>query len=206
MEIPPEITYRSIDRTDALEELILEKAAKLDDIHDKLISCRIAVEKLQEHQNSGSPYRVRIVLRVPPGQELVVSRESGEGQGTERLSTTVNSAFDALRRQLLKVKEKQQGEVKAHPQQDVIGHVVRLFPENDYGFLRSVEGRELFFHRNSVLNDDFDRLQIGTGVRYFPSEGEKGPQASTVQIVDKPGADAAKVPESGIEPPRGWQA
>ncbi len=204
MEIPPEIVYRNIEKSDALEDLIRDHAAKLDELHEKLISCRIAVEKAQE-QSSGSPYRVRIILRVPPGKELVATREPGEGQINERLTTAVNSAFDAIRRQLLKQKEKQQGEVKAHPQQDLIGHVVRLFPENDYGFIRSVEGRELFFHRNSVLNEDFDRLEIGTGVRYFPGEGEKGPQASTVQIVDKPGVRAAKVSDPRVEQPAGWK-
>ncbi|MFZ0243504.1 MAG: HPF/RaiA family ribosome-associated protein [Desulfobacterales bacterium] len=205
MEIPPEIAYRNVEKSAGLEELIREKAAKLDEIHDKLISCRIAVEKAQE-QSSGSPYRVRIVLRVPPGKELVVAREPGEGQVNERLTTAVNSAFDAIRRQLIKLKEIQQGEVKTHPQQDLIGHVVRLFPRNDYGFIRSVEGRELFFHRNSVLNEDFDRLEIGTGVRYFPGEGDKGPQASTVQIVDKPGVRAAKVTDPRSEQPAGWKA
>jgi len=38
------------------------------------------------------------------------------------------------------------------------------------------------------LNDDFDRLEIGTGVRFVEEPGEEGPQASTVQIVDKPGS------------------
>jgi len=203
MEIPPEIAYRNIDKSADLEELIREKAAKLDEIHDKLISCRIAVEKAQE-QSSGSPYRVRIVLRLPPGRELVVTREPGEGQVNEKATTAVISAFDAIRRRLVKFKQKQQGEVKTHPQPDLIGHVVRLFRENDYGFIRSVEGRELFFHRNSVLNEDFDRLEIGTGVRYFPGEGEKGPQASTVQIIDKPGVRVGSSGEAAIEPPLGW--
>jgi hypothetical protein len=55
------------------------------------------------------------------------------------------------------------------------------------------------------LHDDFERLEIGTGVRYFPSEGEQGPQASTVQIVDKPGSRASKVEDSHVELPEGWK-
>ena len=33
---------------------------------------------------------------------------------------------------------------------------------------------EVYFHRNSVLHDDFDRLTIGMGVRYVAEDGEKG--------------------------------
>jgi cold shock CspA family protein/ribosome-associated translation inhibitor RaiA len=205
MEIPPEITYRDVRKSAALEKLILEKAAKLDQVHEKLISCRIAVEKVQEHQRSDSPYRIRIIVRVPPGKELVVSREPGEGQLNEQLKTALNSAFEAMRRRLLKLKAKQQGEVKTHPQQKLIGYVVRLFPAKGYGFIRSVEGRDLYFHRNSVLHDDFKRLQIGAGVRYFPRQGEKGPQASTVQIVDKPGVSVSKVADPQVELPAGWE-
>ncbi len=205
MRVPPEITYRGIEKTDAIERLIHEKAAKLDEVHDGVVSCRIALEKRQESQRSGSPYRVRIVTRVPPGHELVVRRENSEGDMHDRLQTTVADAFNALRKQLIKLKEKQQGDVKSHPEQETVGYVVRLFREEGYGFLRTPEGEELYFHRNSVLNDDFDRVEIGSGVRYFPRAGEKGPQASTVQIVDKPGVRASRIPEAHLEPPEGWK-
>jgi cold shock CspA family protein len=45
---------------------------------------------------------------------------------------------------------------------------------------------EVYFHRNSVLHGEFDRLAIGMGVRYTAEVGEKGLQATSVQIVDKP--------------------
>lgn len=206
MEIPLEITYRDVEKNDALEALIREKAAKLEEIQEDIVSCRIAVEKVQEHQRSGSPYRIRIVTRIPPNNELVVSREPGEGQVNEQLKTAVNKAFEAMRRQVIKQKEKQQGDVKSHAQEAAfIGHVLRLHPDGAFGFLRSVEGREVYFHRNSVLHDDFDRLEVGTGVRYVPQEGAQGPQASTVQIVDKPGARASKVSDPSLDMPEGWQ-
>lgn len=205
MQVPLEITYRDIEKNDALETLIREKAAKLEEIQEDIVSCRIAVEKVQEHQRSGSPYRIRIVTRIPPGKELVVSREPGEGEINEQLKTAVNKAFDAMRRQVLRQKEKQLGEVKTHTQEPFLGHVVRLDPDQDFGFLRSLEGREIYFHRNSVVHDDFDRLEIGTGVRFVAQEGAQGPQASTVQIVDKPGARAGRVEEPKVDTPEGWQ-
>ena len=204
MEVPPEITFRGLEKSDEIETHILDKAAKLDDIHPGLVSCRVAVEREQEHQRTGSPYRVRVVVRIPPGKELVGRREPGEGEINERLQTAVTAAFDAVRRQLIKTKDKQQGKVKTDPGQEMVGYVVRLLRDQGYGFIRDVDGREIYFHENAVLQDDFKRLEIGTGVRYFPSVGEKGPQASTVKIVDKPGSRASEVEDPQVEPPKGW--
>jgi cold shock CspA family protein len=65
------------------------------------------------------------------------------------------------------------------------GIVEKLFEEG-YGFLRELgDDRQVYFHRNSVQHDDFERLAIGTEVRFTPREGDDGPQASSVQIVDK---------------------
>jgi len=148
-----------------------------------MISCRVAVEKPQEHPRSGSPYRVRIQVRIPPGHEIVAERKPGEGEMHDPLPKVVRSAFDAAERQVRELIAKRRGDVKVHPDQQVTAVVVRLFHEQGYGFLKNLEdGREIFFHKSSVTHDDFQRLKIGTGVRYVESAGEEGPQASTVQI------------------------
>jgi len=183
MEVPLEISFRGVDKINDIEDLIHAKAAKLEKICDHIISCRVAVEKPQEHQQSGSAFRVRINVRVPPGHDLVVRRESTSGYLHEKLPVVLSGAFDAALRQLQKLMAKQHGQVKSHPEQE---NEIRLNTEKGYGFIKTLEGRELYFHRNSVLNDDFDRLEIGTGVRFAAAVGEEGPKASTVQIIDKP--------------------
>ena len=55
-----------------------EKAAKLKHVCDAIISCRIAIERPHRHEKTGNPYRVRIAMTVPPGKELVVTREARE--------------------------------------------------------------------------------------------------------------------------------
>jgi cold shock CspA family protein/ribosome-associated translation inhibitor RaiA len=205
MEVPPEITFRGLDKTDEIEAHIRGRADKLDDIHPGIISCRVAVEKDQEHQRSGSPFRVRVVVRIPPGKELVVRRETGKGEIGERLQAVITEVFDAVQRQLVKTKDKLQGKVKSSPEQEVNGHVVRLFRGEGYGFIRSVDGQEVYFHRNAVLHDGFERIEIGTGVRFVAAQGEEGPQASTVQIADKPGRRAAAVDDPQVDLPDGWK-
>jgi cold shock CspA family protein len=187
MRLPLEITYRNVPKSDKLERLVFRNAQKLDRFCDHVMACRIAIEKPHEHQKSGNAYRVRIDLTVPPGHELVVKREPGEGSLHDDLSTVVRNAFAAAQRQLKKLVEQQRGHIKRHPENELGAVVVRLFRRKGYGFLKTPEGREIYFHRNSVLNNDFTRLTVGTGVRFVEEQGEKGIQATTVQIVDKPG-------------------
>jgi cold shock CspA family protein/ribosome-associated translation inhibitor RaiA len=205
MKVPLEISFRGMDKIDAAEILIREKAADLERICSDIMSCRVAVEVPQQHQRSGRSYRVRITVSIPPGHEAVVRRESSEGMIHDELPAVIRDAFDAARRQVQKIVEKRRGQVKSPPGDVPIAFVVRLFREEGYGFIKDTDGRDLYFHKNAVLHGDFDRLEIGTGVRFEEGEGEKGPQASTVQIVDKPGARVGASGESPVEPPPGWK-
>ncbi|MFP4417195.1 MAG: HPF/RaiA family ribosome-associated protein [Chitinispirillaceae bacterium] len=195
MRIPLEISYRGVEKNDSIEELIREKAGKLERICDYISSCRVAVEQPQKYQSSGNPYRVRLDITVPPGHELAVIRPSGKGDMHADLPAVIRAAFEAAERQLRELKGKQRRDVKTHPDQQTQAIVVDLYKQQDYGFIRTLDGRQVYFHRNAVLHDDFDRLEIGTGVHFNEVDGEKGPQASSVQIIDKPGARPPKTTE-----------
>ncbi len=188
MQKPFELVFRDLEKSPAIEELANEKVAKLERICDYMIGATVVIEKPQSFQQYGNPYQVTIVITVPPGKEIVVKREPAQSEMHDPLDAVVRDAFEAVERQLKRVVEKQRGETKEHPDQQAAAIVEELVPEEDYGFLQTVEGRRIYFHRNSVLNNDFDRMERGTGVRYVEELGEKGPQASTVQIVDKPGS------------------
>lgn len=204
MQVPLIMTFRNVRKTEDVEELILRQSAKLERFCDHIISCRVAVEKPQEHQRTGNPFRVRIDVTVPTEHEVVVTRESSKGDLHDQLPTVLRSAFEAMRRQLKKLVAKQRRDIKTHPEQEVGGFVVTLFREEGYGFIKSVDGREIYFHRNSLLEKGFERLEIGTGVRWNEEEGEQGPQATSVRIVDKPGS-VINVEQGTMEPPLGWR-
>ena len=55
----------------------------------------------------------------------------------------------------------------------------------EFGFLKPPTAIEIYFHRNSVLDDGFARLSIGARVTFAEEMGEKGPQASTVRLMGK---------------------
>lgn len=178
MQVPIQITSHDFPLPGSVETEIRERAEKLETYYDGIIRCRVVVEAPVGHHRSGGPYDVRVVLTVP-GAELVVNR-----QAAEDLPIAVRDAFDAMRRRLEDYARHQRGDVKSHstvPQ----ARVVRLLREEGYGFLETADGREVYFHSNSVLPPGFFQLEVGTEVRFAEEQGVKGPQASTVTIVGK---------------------
>ena len=206
MKIPPEITYRNLEKTEAIDNLVREKIAKLEQFCDYINSCHVVVEKAHENPSSGSPYRVSIDLTVPHSREIAVVENPDTGKQYPPLEAVIRDAFEAARRQIVSLSTEQQGERKSHPEQRMDAVVTKLFPEGGYGFIKAIDtGKEIYFHRNSVTNDDFERIEVGTGVRYKEIEGEMGPQATTVQIIDKQGShqESADTPDEA-ETPLGW--
>ncbi len=208
MQVPLELSTRGLTEPQAaiararVEQLV----EKLDHHVHGIISCRVAVERPQQHQRYGTPWRVRIEVTLAPNKILVVSREPGQGHVHEELVTAIGDAFRTMDRQLENAVEKRRGDVKHHEPPDETGLVIRLFPEEGYGFIRTELGEEVYFHRNAVTNHAFERLSIGTLVRFVQTLGEKGPQATTVQIVDKPGVrTTARRGEVNPDLPAGWE-
>lgn len=175
MKLPLEISARDVRLRDETEDLIREKATKLDRLYDRIISCRVRVEMPHRSQRSGMTYNVRIDITVPGG-ELNIKREPDED-----LHIAIVNSFDTAQRRLKEYAEKQRGEVKTHMEKPV-ARVTKLFPEEGYGFLQTVEGREVYFHENAVLDGKFASLQVGTPVSFIEKSGDKGAQASSVSV------------------------
>ncbi len=193
MQKPLELTFKDIDRSDAIESLVHEKVDRLEQFCDNITSCFVIIEKPQKHQSSGNPFKVVIEVRIPPNKNLVVRRDPGEGEMHDPLDAVVRDAFAAMERQVKKTTELQRNEMKTPADAQVVGIVREVVADEGYGFLQTLDGRDIYFHKNAVVHDDWGRLEVGTGVRYVEREGEEGPQASTVQIVDKPGARRSHV-------------
>jgi cold shock CspA family protein len=207
MKVPLEVSYRGMDteKSEALGDQVRREVARLERVCDYISSCRVAVEHPQTRVRVGNPYRVRIDMTVPPGHELCVTREPGEGNGRDAVEVVVKQAFDAARRQLDKLVRRQRGDVKSHPEEeDNEAFVIRIFRDEGYGFIKTPTGEEVYFHQNAVTNHGWDRITIGTGVRFVAVDGVNGPQASTVEIIDKPGARFAGF-ASAVDMPLGWE-
>ena len=183
MQLPVTITYRGVEKTDQLDNLIRTKAARLDRFCDHISRCDIAIEQPNQAQHSGNPFRVRVDVTVPPGHELVADEKQIEHEMHEPLSKVINDAFKNMERQVKELSEKQRHEVKTHSEPRAL--IAKLF--TDYGFITGFMGTDIYFHRNAVIGMAFEELKVGMEVRYDESHGQMGPQASTVHVVSTGG-------------------
>ncbi len=185
MDIPLQVSFRNMDRSEAVEARVREKAEKLEQFYGHLTSCRVLVEAPERRRHKGKLFHVRIELGLP-GKELVVSRHPKDKHAHEDVYVAVRDAFDAARRQLEDRVRKMGGKVKSH-EVPLHGKVLRLFPYEGYGFIAASDGREIYFHKASVLREGFDQLEVGSEVRLVVAVGEsaQGPQASTVDPIGK---------------------
>jgi cold shock CspA family protein len=82
----------------------------------------------------------------------------------------------------------------------------KIFADEGYGFLRSLDGEEIYFHRNSIVGVRFENLEPGAGVNFTAELGDKGLQASTVQVIqNSPGRNEKEQQGGDDVSPLGWQ-
>jgi len=172
-----------MDSSPALEAKIRERADELEHFYDRITGCHVVVEAVQQRHHQGNLYRVGIDMTVP-GAELVANRSPGEHHAHEDAHVALRDAFDSIRRQLEEYARQRRGDTKSH-ELPPHGRVRETIPGENYGIIDSADGKELYFHRNSLLNATLEELQAGDEVRYAEEVGEQGPQASSVTLVGK---------------------
>lgn len=183
MKQPLQINFRDIPPSEAVEARVREKAAGLDKFYDQIMTCRVMIEAPHGHHHKGNLYHIGIDLTVPNG-EIVINRDPKDHHAHEDVYVAIRDAFDAARRKLQDYARIQRGDVKSH-EKPPHGTVSELVPHEDFGRIQTSDGREIYFHRNSFIDGDFDNLEIGDKVRFVEEAGEKGPQASTVHLIGK---------------------
>jgi ribosomal subunit interface protein len=169
-----------MDPSPAATAHVEKRAAKLDTFFDRLVRCHVVLEAPHRHHKHGKRYHVRIDLGVP-GKELVVSKNMEDNK--EDLHAAIDDAFGDAER-VLEEHGRQLRDTRPR-EAPPVGIVSKLFLERGYGFHEARDGHEVYFHRNSVLGKPFEKLAVGTKVRFAEEDGDKGPQASTVHVVNE---------------------
>jgi cold shock CspA family protein len=177
MKLPLEIAFENMPHS----EEVRAKADKLNEFCGRIMRCRVVVAVPHKHHEHGNCYQVRIDLTVT-GQEILVNREAPEHLSYKDVRVAIRDAFDSARRKLEDYARRRRHDVKSH-EPAPHAKVARVNAEGGHGFLETSDGREVYFHRNSVLHGRFDALKPGTEVTFVEEAGEKEPQASTVTVV-----------------------
>jgi ribosome-associated translation inhibitor RaiA len=91
-----QISYRNMQSSGSVERQVRERFTQLEKIYDRLISCRVVIEKAPEE---GETFHVHVEMAVP-GREIVVRRDPGDNRAHSDAHLAIRRAFDAARRQL----------------------------------------------------------------------------------------------------------
>lgn len=178
MAVPVQVTFRDFPSSDAVNAHVARRAAKLETFTTRISRCHVVVEAPHRHRTHGPRFHVRIDIRVP-GRELVISKTPRGAK--EDLHTALDDAFADAERVLRTYASMLQPDGHVHEGPET-GVVSKLFFDRGYGFLETVDGREIYFHENSVRGARFAELTQGTRVKFAEEDGDKGPQASTVHV------------------------
>jgi cold shock CspA family protein len=142
------------------------------------------VEKAQRRHHQGNLFRVRIEVDAPR-KELAVTHTGPRDHAHEDVYVAIRDAFRAAVRQLEDHVRERGGKVKTHVV-PLHGTVRVVDHPGGFGFVETVEG-EVYFHRNSVIEAEFDAIEPGSKVRLEVAEreGDEGWQATTVRLIGK---------------------
>jgi cold shock CspA family protein/ribosome-associated translation inhibitor RaiA len=154
-------------------EKIEEELARLQKhYHDPMLHARVAIIGTGHHRLGA--FEVHLVVTVP-GDTITLVRQG------DMVMPLMVEAFDALDRRLAEHSQVVQQKVKTHEEFVQHGRVARLFPDDDYGFIETNEGLEVYFHAHAVKHGKFSHLTPGTAVTFAQETGDQGPQAIWVQ-------------------------
>ena len=167
------INVRNTELLKEWEDKIGEEVSKLESRYPEIIHDLRFTIVAPSHHRLGA-FEIRAVSTVP-GDTIVVKNNG------ELVIPLIGDVFNDLNRQLREYNRKRQ-HLTRQELSCGIGRIRRVVPKGEYGFIQSTDGREIYFHKNSLKNCAYDDIQEGDSVEFSVDEGEKGPRATWVKL------------------------
>ncbi len=169
------IEPRNLTMLPEWEERINKELSRVNSHNPGLIHhARVALMGTPHHKLGA--FEVHVNCTVPEKRNIVVKKKG------ELVLPLLVEAFDALDLELREYNRTRQEVVREEPEASR-GIIVRLFPEEDYGFIMSEEDYEVYFHKNAVKDTKFQKLSIDDRVEFGEEAGDEGPQATWVRRI-----------------------
>jgi ribosome-associated translation inhibitor RaiA len=115
MDIPLELSFHNLEPSESLKAAVQEHVARLEQLHDHIIGCRVSIEMPHKSQKaSGNLPDVHIVVRVP-GKEIAVTKElahAGHKKSATDAYAVLDNAFAVAASRLKDYRRIAHGEVK----------------------------------------------------------------------------------------------
>lgn len=195
--MPPfQVRYRNVPAAASLEHAIQRKVEDLWKTCPEIMDCQVLVERSSPEQVHGNLFHVRIEAAVPHADPLIVSHHHPRRLALKNARTAVEDAFAAMHRVAAEYRDRLHRDTR--PRHHALqGEVSALSPGTDSGRIVTPDGKEIYFHRNSLKHGDYDQLETGSAVSFEEEMGEEGPQAVFVKVERGPGALGRKARARG---------
>jgi cold shock CspA family protein len=186
MQTPVEIDFQGLKGNEQLRACVMKNISVLEQRFGRITACRIVIKAPSDRHRTGGACEISIRLTLPQGREVDIGRSEKADDRHADPIVAVNDAFKRARRRLQDHARRMRGQVKSHDSAPIA--TVKSFDDaSGFGFLETPDGREVYFHKNSLLNGGSRQVAPGMRVAFFEEMGEKGPQASTVRVLGKHG-------------------
>lgn len=113
MAFPIQVVFHGLDRSEAIEQRVVERAREFEQFHSRITKCRVVVEAPHKSHRQGKIYKVKIEIDLPGG-EIIVDRAGPADHAHEDVYVAIRDAFDAATRRLEDFARKHRGDTKDH--------------------------------------------------------------------------------------------
>jgi ribosome-associated translation inhibitor RaiA len=95
-----EVHFHGIEKSDAIEQRVRDKVAKLQSHFERMTSCRVTIEATQRTPQKPKVYQIRIEMGIPRRKPIVVAHERIGSHANEELGLAIRDAFEAALRKV----------------------------------------------------------------------------------------------------------
>ncbi|OGP75604.1 MAG: hypothetical protein A2Y80_09650, partial [Deltaproteobacteria bacterium RBG_13_58_19] len=139
------------------EKIAEELAGVQKHAYDPILHARVEIIATRHHRQGA--FEIHLVTTMA-GDTITVTRQG------EQVLPLIVEAFNVLDRRLREHSQVRQQKVKVHEELARQGRIVRVFPDEDYGFLEGAQGLEVYFHANALKKGHFANLTPGMKVEF----------------------------------------
>jgi putative sigma-54 modulation protein len=100
MHTPVEIHFHGIEKSEAIEERVQEKVAKLAKHFGRMTRCRVVLEAPHRSPQKPKVFQIKIEISLPRRRPIVVCHEREGSHAHEELPLAIRDAFEAALRKV----------------------------------------------------------------------------------------------------------
>lgn len=162
-----QITFRDIPHSEAVYKQIHDYINKLTHHCTDFINCKVVLTAPPKHQHKGELYKVRVEVSLPTTKILINNKHNLD------LYVAIHDSFQALEKKIESYLQRRHDSYH-NVAVTAYGTIVKLFSEDNFGFIKDASDNEYYFNASHVVTKKFTQLCLGDEVNFTVATGKDG--------------------------------